>query len=71
MHILIFIIGILFGIFISALIFVRKLVGTLLVTKGDEDGPYLSLALNKNVADICNKKYVTLRIRQINTDYYE
>lgn len=71
MYIVIFIGGILIGLVISALIFTRKLAGTLLVTRYGSEGPYLSLALDKNVNDISNSKYVTMRIRQINSDYYE
>lgn len=71
MYIVIFIGGILIGLVISALIFTRKLAGTLLVTRGDGEGPYLSLALDRNVNDISNDKYITMRIRQINSDYYE
>lgn len=70
MYVVIFIGGIVLGMLIAALIFTRKLIGTLLITQDDE-GSYLSLALDKNVNDISNKKYVTMRIRQINRGYYE
>lgn len=70
MYVVIFIGGIVLGMLIAALIFARKLIGTLLITQDDE-GSYLSLALDKNVNDISNKKYVTMRIRQINRGYYE
>ena len=68
MHIISFIAGVIIGVSIAAALFVFKLVGTLLVTQ-DADGPYLSLALSKDVNDISNKKYVTMRVRRINTDY--
>ena len=70
MYVVIFIGGIVLGMLIAALIFTRKLIGTLLITQDDEES-YLSLALDKNVNDISNKKYVTMRIRQINRGYYE
>lgn len=71
MYIVVFIIGLLVGVLISALLVTRKLVGTLLVTQGDGDGPYLALSLDKNINEFYNNKYVAMRIRKINTDYYE
>lgn len=70
MYIALFIIGLLLGALIPSLIFIRKRVGTLLVTYDDNgDGPYLSLALDEHVINIINKKVVIMSVRQINRDY--
>lgn len=71
MYIVVFIIGLLLGGIASAWILTPTVVGTLLVTQGDGDGPYLSLSLDKSVDYIYGKKRVSMKIRKINTDYYE
>lgn len=63
MEVIIFIIGILLGCIISAVIFRVKSIGSLRIDASDpDDKPYLFLELSKEVGAVCRKKYVTLKV---------
>lgn len=70
----IFVLGIALGVMLNTLFRGIKrdndVVGTLQIID-DEDGTYLSLALNQEVSTFRNEKQVTMDIRILNTHYYE
>lgn len=62
--VIVILIGILIGLFLSQFIFKEKSVGSLRVDQSDPDsGPYLFLELNRDGAEaIYKKRYVRLRV---------
>ena len=66
-----FVLGMILGGIIIAIIRRRNRVGTLLITHADESQPYMSLALDKDVSYIRSKKHVSMKIHENYMAYYE
>ena len=65
--IIIFLVGVLLGIFVSIIISRFRAVGSLRIDTSDaDDSPYLFLELSSNVNEVYKQKYVTLRINTNN-----
>lgn len=67
---LIFLIGILIGLCVGALLFRHPYAGSL-QTIDDEDGVYFTAAFVRDISYIKKQKFVTMRIRELHNDYYE
>lgn len=64
------ILGLVIGVGIGALMFRHPFAGTLQII-GDEDGTYLTAALERDIPYISKQKYVNMRIRELHNGYYE
>lgn len=65
--VLLFIIGVIVGGVVTAIIFLKVSVGWLRIDRSDpNDNPYLFLELSKNVDDVGKKKYVMLGVKNEN-----
>lgn len=65
--IIVFLAGVLIGTIIYAIAVKTASVGTLRIDQSDpEDSPYLFLELDKNLATISSKKYVTMKVERKN-----
>ena len=70
MLVVIFLLGLLFGICVGALLFRHPYAGALQVIN-DEDGVYFTAAFERDVPYIRKQKFVTMRIRELHNGYYE
>lgn len=70
MLIVIFLLGLLFGICVGALLFRHPYVGSL-QTIDDDEGVYFTAAFVRDVQYIRRQKFVTMRVRELHNDYYE
>ena len=63
LYVFIFLIGVMFGVFISRLLLKKySSIGTLRIDNSDSDGPYLFLELSTNIPSFNKKKQVTLNV---------
>lgn len=61
-YIVIFIVGVICGIFICRLLLKKNNIGILRIDNSDSDGPYLFLELDTNISSFNKKKYVILNV---------
>ena len=65
--ILAFIVGVIVGSVVAAILFGRKAIGCLRVDQSDKDeAPYLFLELTKNIPTFRHKKFVVMRVKNEN-----
>lgn len=66
LYILIFVIGSIFGTFISRLFLKKQNIGILRIDNSDSDGPYLFLELTKNISEFDKKNQILLNVKNEN-----
>ena len=70
MWVIFLLIGLILGVGIGALLFRHPFAGALQIID-DDDGTYLSAALERDMSYLRKQKYVNMRIRELHNDYYE
>ena len=70
MWVVFLLIGLVLGVGIGALLFRHPYAGALQIID-DDDGTYLSAALERDMVYLRKRKYVNMRIRELHNDYYE